>query len=406
MKQKKLGTVQLSGLIIGPILGSGILILPPLAVQVMGNWALYGWGLMVALSFLFAAVFGIISIQFPGDAGVANAVEHAFGMKAKRLTSSYLTGAAVFGPVAVLLTAAKYVNLGDYFSNVIVAYAILVFALFLLLMRVSFIGMMSLIMSSISAVILFSGSLFNLSVSSIDVQPVTPFDPAGFGYGLLLLFWTIVGWEVIGNFSADIKDPKKTMSRAILFSAIAIGMVSLAVALAIQSIEPLGDLTIDDLLRPLFGGNAILLTAVLAFSLCTTTYLAFTGAVSRLLNSLAVEGSLPGFFAKRNRSGAPAAAIFVLVCVHSMILGAVYFNFLNEEKLVSIADGFFLTNALIGILAAIKIIKNKLLKAGSVLLASVFFIILCFSSPLILLVIALMAILILKRSRRNVRVIV
>jgi hypothetical protein len=121
MSSEKIGPLRLSGFIIGPILGSGILILPPLGVEVMGEWAIFGWVVMVCLSFMFAFMFGFLSMQFPGDAGVANAVEHAFGTGFKQLTAFYLTGAALFDPVAVLLTVVKYVNLGTGVPNAQVA---------------------------------------------------------------------------------------------------------------------------------------------------------------------------------------------------------------------------------------------------------------------------------------------
>ncbi|HHD57345.1 MAG TPA: amino acid permease, partial [Desulfobulbaceae bacterium] len=109
-QNKKLGPFLLSGLMIGPILGSGIIILPPLVYQVAGNQALAAWMLIVGLSFFFAVIFGRLSILFPGDAGVARAIEEAFGSRVKKLTSLYLIGAVLFGPVAVLLTAAKYLR--------------------------------------------------------------------------------------------------------------------------------------------------------------------------------------------------------------------------------------------------------------------------------------------------------
>ena len=87
--EKKIGWLLLSGLIIGPIMGTGIILLPPLVYQVAGVWALPAWVVMVCVSFFFAFIFSSLTILSPGDAGVANAIEKAFGKQVKLLASFY-----------------------------------------------------------------------------------------------------------------------------------------------------------------------------------------------------------------------------------------------------------------------------------------------------------------------------
>ncbi len=75
MKQHKMGAITLSGLLIGPILGSGILILPTIVFNIAKDWAILAWVSIIAVSFIVAFIFGFISIQFPGDGGITNAIE-------------------------------------------------------------------------------------------------------------------------------------------------------------------------------------------------------------------------------------------------------------------------------------------------------------------------------------------
>ena len=77
---------------IGPILGSGIILLPPLVYNLTGNLSLPVWLVMLLFGFAFALVLGDLSIKFPGDEGVTNAVKEAFNSKFKYLTSYYLCG--------------------------------------------------------------------------------------------------------------------------------------------------------------------------------------------------------------------------------------------------------------------------------------------------------------------------
>jgi APA family basic amino acid/polyamine antiporter len=392
---KALGPFLLSGLMIGPILGSGIIILPPLVYEVLGEWALVAWGVMVCVSFFFATLFGRLSLLFPGDAGVAAAMEHAFGAKIKRLSSLYLIGAVLFGPVAVLLTAGQYLERVAGLSGPLFGMIMLVACVALLLRRVTSIGRVSLVLSSTVAATLFVGGLVTLLLHRKAVAPLPRFSPAEFGYGMLLLFWTVVGWEVVGSYSGEVKDPDKTIPRAVLFSVCIMALVSLTVAAGVQMIDPgllQGRVSVADLLRPLFGPACDLFMAVLVSALCLTSYLLFTGSVARLMASLAEERFLPGLLAQRSTTNAPAAAILLLGLVHLATLIAVQLRLADIKGLVALADGFFIANALIGILAAYRLLPGMAMKTTALLLAAMCVLILWHAHAVVLAIIAAMAV--------------
>ncbi len=393
---KKLGPLLLSGLMIGPILGSGIIILPPLVYQVAGNWALAAWILIVGLSFFFAVIFGRLSILFPGDAGVARAIEEAFGSRVKKLTSFYLIGAVLFGPVAVLLTAAKYLRPICSLPEPLLALPILLICTGLLLRQVTSIGRISFILSTAIALTLFVGGADILLFHRHGGTALPPFSGLQFGHGLLLLFWTMVGWEVVGNYSGDVRDPETTIPRAVIFSVCIMAAVSLTVAAAVQMISPAmvrgGTVTITDLIRPLFGRSSDIIMAALVASLCITSYLLFTGGVARLASSLAGEGYLPGILARKSLTNAPITAILVFAFFHLAVLAAVYFHFADVEQLVAVADGFFIANALIGILSAIRLLQSRILRIAARLLALIFSGILLNAGAAVIAIILLMAI--------------
>jgi amino acid transporter len=75
MRDKRLGPILLSGLIIGPILGSGIILLPPLIYETTGDYAILAWIVMMGIGFLFASLFGKLSIRYPNESGVAHAAD-------------------------------------------------------------------------------------------------------------------------------------------------------------------------------------------------------------------------------------------------------------------------------------------------------------------------------------------
>lgn len=360
MTTRKLGPILLTGFIIGPILGSGIIILPPLALELLGDWALPAWGAITLLGALFAAVFGSLSILFPGDSGVSQCVAQAFGARAKRLTAFFLMGAVCFGPVAVALTSASYSGLGGRVPNECTAAVLILVVWALLLRRIASLGRVAFVLSSAAAILLLIGGIGCLILAPLPVLPGGPIAPARFGYGLLLLFWTVVGWEIIGNYSAEIGDPKRTIPRSVALSVTVIAGVTLVVAAAMQGV---GGHSMTAILVPVFGVFSVALLSVLAVALCLVTELAFTGAVSRLIAALAAEGALPAVLNRRNAGGAPIWAATILTAIHLFVLGLVASDALNVEKLVAMADGFFLANAITALLAGTRLLPSRAMRA-------------------------------------------
>lgn len=366
MSARKLGPVLLTGFIIGPILGSGIIILPPLVYGLLGDWALPAWLVITLVGALFAAAFGNMSVLFPGDSGVTRCVAEAFGPRARTLTSLFLMGAVCVGPVAVALTAAQYMGLGRIVRDGYVAAAMVVVIWLLLLRRVASLGRAAFALSTGAALLLLVGGVGCLATGAGVALPATPMEPGLFGYGLLLLFWTVVGWEIIGNYSAEIRDPRKTIPRSVALSVAVIACVSLIVAAAMQSV---GGRSMTDILVPVFGPGSAVLLSVLAVALCLVTELAFTGAVSRLAAALAAEGVLPSVLALRNAAGAPASAATALTVVHLGVLVLHLGGALGLESMVAVANAFFLANAIMALLAGARILASRAMRALCAVLA-------------------------------------
>ena len=393
MRNAQLGPWLLAGLIVGPVLGSGIIILPPVVLGVAGAWALPAWLAMIAVGVVFALVFGELSVLFPGDGGVSVAVGHAFGPEGRRLASLYLVVAVLFGPVAVLLTGVRYLPLGGL-PPVGVAYGLLMVCAGLLLRQVAALGRVALVLSSVSAGLLFAGGVATLgdaagalwrgagggalSASGLSAFGMPAPDWGMLGHALLLLFWIVVGWEVVGNYSAEVRDPRRTIRKAVVRAVAAVTAVDLAVAggmqwVAVRDAAQVGDGAggipaalaappdgVAALLSPLFGAWGGPVLGALALALCATTYLMFVGGVARLAASLAADGILPRVVGLRASSGAPAGGIGLLWGAHAVVLAAVGRGVIDVTGLVALADGFLLANALCGVLTAVRLLRGPL----------------------------------------------
>lgn len=384
---KKLNTFTLSGLIIGPILGSGVILLPPLLYNMIGTYSLIIWAVILSLSFIFALVFGKLAIIYPGDSGVSLATKKALGKKYQLLTSFYLICAVFFGPVAVLLIAAQFIK--SFFPNesmVSLGFYIYIITYILLLLKIDFIGKLMLFVSSTITLIFFISSI-NILLNTTNFTFVIPsLELSQIGYSFILAFWAIVGWEVIGNYSNEVKETK-TLTNAVIFSAIIVSTVYILMCLSIS----FGDFPnkanesfkLIWLIEPLFKSYSNVIISSISLVLCIGTLILFVGGVARLISSL----KLTTYTSKHLSNNTPLGALNLLSMIYIITLVFVYFNVLTLDNLVAFADGFFIANAIIGLITAIVLFEKGFLKYCSIILALIFFIILLFSNIFILLTI-------------------
>ncbi|XRG78909.1 amino acid permease [Rossellomorea sp. GAMAL-10_SWC] len=410
MRNRKIGFLLLSGLMIGPILGSGIIILPPAVYETAGNYAIFAWVLMLGLSLIFALMFGKLSLLIPGDSGVPLAVERAFGTQIKNLSAIFFLLAVCFGPIAVTGTAGHYLQLltnQSFFNEKWLALGILCFVYIILTRSIADVGKFAFFMSSFIVVTLIVGSIHTLFTVDGSFTLSNPITVSDFGESLLLLFWALIGWEVIGSYSLEVKTPERTIPRAIVLSFSIIAIVSLTVAFAFQWIHSkngnMMDQSLAPLLKSLFGSWSTPIISSITIALCISTVLLVIGAVSRLIADQAKNGLLPSWLSFKNKNNVATRSLFSLFCIH-IIVFILYFNdFLSIQTFVAIANAFFLCNALLGVLACLRLFDSIFFKMGSCILAICFLGILLFSSPVILISIAMVSIYFILLQKRELK---
>lgn len=382
---KTLNTWTLAGLMVGPILGSGVILLPPLAYEKLGAQALWAWVVILALGAAFATVFIRMALRTRSDSGVADLVAREWGPTWGRLASNYLTGAVTFGAVPVFLTAARLWP-GDLAAGLpaeALAALFLMATTGLLLAGLTTVSRLSLVLSSTTAVLLVAGGILGLVWEGPPVVPTGELSLEGLGPTLLTLFWAVVGWEVIGNYSNDVEHPEKTVPRAGFLSLAAVSLVYFVTTLALQTLAPHhpGPPTVTSILVPLFGAAAGVVAGVLGGGLCLTALLMFIGAVTRMTAQRAALGEVPRWLAQP-RPGVPRRAILVHAGVSVGLLTSVVVGWTSLETLVQTANVFFLGNALLGLAAAWKVLPGAANRLTLGVLAAVLVVLLAQAQPL------------------------
>lgn len=395
---KKIGTLLLSGLVTGSMLGSGIIILPPLAYKELGCYSIFAWLALMFLGALYAGIFTKLNINFAG--GLSTAVEKAFGYSFKELTSYFLIFAVFAGPSVVMLTVGEYMTWLYPFKNSIIVYGIVFIFLsfFILIKNIRAISKIALILSiGISSVLIIGAITVLLGYRKDIVFGEIP-RIMSFGKTILVLFWAVVGWEVIGNYTAEVENPEKTIKKAISISFLIVNLVYLLIVFSMERIDlekislakNFGENKLAVLLVPAFGSYGIPIMIVTAVALCISTYILFVGSAARLLNTLAEENRAPQIFKKKLKNNSPYIALIFFSLIHIININLVGFKYLSIELLVSFANIFFISNALLGIFASMKLFKNKSNFIATSILALMLCLLLVFSSKKILLIPILM----------------
>jgi APA family basic amino acid/polyamine antiporter len=390
-KNKKLNTLTLSGLMIGPILGSGIVLLPPLAIKILGDQAIIAWMIIMLLGGIFAYVFAKMSLFTSTNEGISLIIAHNLGPFFGELASNYLTMAVFFGPVAVVLTASEFISamfVAKDYNHLVIAFIVLVLAGIVLLMDVAKMGRLSLLLSSLTALLLVIGGALTLLAQPVIAFPNTFPEAGKLGYTLLLLFWSIIGWEVIGNYIEDVENPQSTIMRAMKISLTAVILVYLISTFALQnavdlsSIDTSASMTMGMILTPLFGDFSYFIMGVIAAGLCFCTLILFVGAVARQVAERAQKGSLPHFFIQKKGERSPRTILLTLLSIHTLLLVFIYFNWITLEIIVGIANTFFIGNALLGLLTSLRCMTGIVIKGCVVLLILILCVLMSYS-PLV-----------------------
>ncbi len=384
--KKKLNAVSLSGLMVGPVLGSGIVVLPAMAYEALQDYAMFAWILVMLLGAGFAYVFTRMSMMVSTNEGVSLMIGEALGEKYRELSANFLTAAVCFGPVAVYQTATGYVigMLPDgALAPMVIPFLLMALNILILLSGVRMMGNITLVLSSLTALILTVGGVYSLAVSGASSLPAGLPDMRTLGSTLLILFWAIIGWEVIGNYVEDVSNPKRTLMRAMKVSVAAVVLVYMVVTYALQS-SPLvksgmASMSLNVIMTPLFGAIAPYLLGAVALALCYCTILMVMGAVTRQMAARAESGRLPAIFKQKPGFRAPVKSILFLSLMHSVIIVLIQTNVVSLSFVVGISNTFFIGNALLGLFGAFKCMKGVWLKGLTVVLAACLLSLLLFS---------------------------
>ena len=315
--KRELGLFSVTVAGIGIILGAGIYALIGLAAGETGN--------TIWLSFLISSVvaaftglsYAELSSIFKGDSGEYDYIKAGFGKKL-----------AVFVSILVVLTGivtASTVALGfaGYLSSLIqIKYLYAGFGIIILMSLLNYIGIkdsnrFNLIATSIE----FLGLLIIIFLGVGNFGKVDLFEMPNGLFGVFkagaLVFFAYMGFETIVKLSDEVKNPQKTIPKAIIWSVAITTIVYLLVSIATVSILPADKIAgskspLADVAASVFGNPAFIVLAIIALFSTANTILLTLVTTSRMVYGMSEKKSFPRIFYKVSKKRkTPYIAVFV-----------------------------------------------------------------------------------------------
>ena len=335
--KRTLSTTDLTVVVIGNVIGSGIFIVPAVVLRQTGSvtGAMLVWLIGGALSLFGALSYGELGGMDSSSGGLYAYTRDAFGRFAAFLYGWTMFFVVCAGTVAALAVAAttyigQLVTLDPWMTRAIPLLLILIIGITnvrgsresaQVLNWTTGLKVVAIVVMSLLLITMGEGTTAT-AVNEL-VPPASPINAAA--TAMISVLWAYEGWQYVTFSAGEAHDPQKSLPRAIAIgTAILIGIYLLANVGYLAALGPAGvaasDAVASDATAAVLGpwaGKAI------AFAIVVSMYSAAHATVMtipRVFFSMAQDGLLfKRLGAVHPKYGTPAAAI-VAACVWAAIL--------------------------------------------------------------------------------------
>ena len=368
--RRQLGLASATAAVAGESIAVGIFLTPAGMARSLGSplWMLLVWVAVGALTLSGALCYGELAARFPRDGGVYVYLQETFGRRV-----AFLYGWMCLLVLDPGLTAALAIGLASYVAYVfplpvIVTKLIAIAAIWtlcglnILSIRVSagvlrwttWLKLALLLLLVVWAAVFRLGSWANFVPFVAQRAGSSPLGPA-LGGAMVAAFFSFGGWWDVTKISGEVKDPGRTLPRAMLLGVMVVTAVYILVSAAFLYLVPLARVTSDETFvaqagSVMFGhaGGVIFAGVVI---LCVLSSLsALIISAPRVYFAMAQDGLFLHAVARVHpRFGTPANAILiqgliasVLVAISSFQQIIAYFVFVAIVFLGLAAAGLFI----------------------------------------------------------------
>lgn len=353
----RVGAVRGTALFVAAIVGPGILTLPALAAAQAGPASLLTLGILLAVSAPIAFTLVALNRAVPGANGIAGYAAAAFGPLIGRLVSAWFRYGVPMGIPALGLIGGEYVaeaTGGDEATVVAVAAGICAVAIVASIRYRAGSGVLTLVLTLLLTILVTATAV--VALPHAESANFTPFAPNGYvavAASALVLTWVLTGWEAVTNFTAVLRNPRRTLPRVTAATLVIVALLYAAVAL--PEILVLGPTAggsaapVAAMLRIAVGPAGAVVAAVIAVVIATGNSIAYVGSLAELGRRTrpTTGGSAP------RAARAQALAVPVLIMVAGLVAVAV--TPIGTAELVAICAGSQVPVYVVGLAAGLRL---------------------------------------------------
>lgn len=374
-----LGLFRATGIYVGAILGSGVLVLPAIAAKEAGPASLLAWAVLLVFCVPVAFSFAEMSRQQPDAGGIAHFVKRAFGRRASVVAGYLFYFSIPFGAPATAVIGGNYIAhaVGGGRDTAVLAAAVILLAAFAsnaVGIRVSS-RMQLALMVLLVALLALAVVLAAPHAKAENFQPFAPHGYWAVGGAASLLFFCFAGWEAVSHLAGEFRNPGRDLRRATWLTLIVVGAVYIGVVAASVAVLgpelPATAVPVAALLEKGLGSLAAPLTAVAAAVLTFGPINTFVAGASRLGAALASDGVLPPALSRgAGRGQVPAASLATLAVLTLLSFAAAVAGLTDMQFQIGAASACFTAVTAFGLAAGIRLLQPRTVAWYGVIVAA------------------------------------
>lgn len=374
---KSLSLIQAVGLALTMVIGSGLLIIPGIAYQKAGAYAIYAWIISSIIVIPILIVFSKLGSLYPSAGGIAGYMRNIFSNQSAIATELVILG-TIPGAVGIAITGGKYfasIFNGNQYLEICGTALLILIGGIVNLSGTKLSGKVQQILAfSIVFILLGTGIIAliygNTSVGQ-GIGSITNFSSAIPTVGLV--FFAFVGWELMSFTSEEFKNPKRDFPLMVAISFIIVVILYLLISVSIQFLMAVNNPHLDidpisELLSIIMGSFSGKFISVIGYIIICSNFVSLIWAFSRLIFSSSREGILPSFFSKVDTvTKTPKHSIIFVIIIFSAMVILFYTNILSLSLLFELAGISFFFCYILCVLGFIKISDKPQIKLFGIL---------------------------------------
>ena len=318
-RSQMMGLWLTTGLVVGSMIGSGIFMLP-VSLAPLGANAIAGW--VVSIGGALAVAFALARLSRAGGGGIQSYIEQAFGPMTGFIVTWAFWCSSWTGQAAIAIAFGSALSrvspvLAGTDSIVGMAIAAILFLTYVNALGVRASGGLNLVTVAIKLIPLL-GVILLLLVSGLGGAPLeplaaTPVTIANIATATTLTLFALTGFENATTPVGKVRDPARTLPRAILGGTFLVGLIYLLSSSGVTFLLPADQVASSpapyaDVFAARFDEGVVLLAAVAiaisAFGALNCGIL----ATGELGYAMAERRQLPAFMARTRGANTPFVA--------------------------------------------------------------------------------------------------